>query len=163
MVRIKRSSAAIMLSKGLYFTKSLLSNTQHVSGYASVFDIVDSHGDIVQKDAFAKVIKDFNDGRNIPLLWQLDSSQPVGVIESLIEDEYGLYIHAKILTSTFRGLESYNLIKADVICNFSIGYKPIRYYTDYERNARILEEIDLWEVSLVTFPANAQSCITACA
>ena len=161
MEGIKHSSEEVVLFNHEYFTKQLVKDSQVIAGYASVFDIVDSHGDIVKPGAFSNVIDSFYNGRSIPLLWQHFIDHPIGIIESLAEDNYGLYIKAKIVTSTLKGLESYNLIKSEVICNLSIGYSPVKYYTNYELKARVLEEIDLWEVSLVTFPANNQSCITA--
>jgi uncharacterized protein len=163
MERIKHSSEEIILSDYHYFTKSFVGDVQSISGYASVFDVIDNHRDIIKKGAFNNIIESFYNGKNIPLLWQHDPSQPIGTIESLVEDEYGLYIKAKIITSTFRGLESYNLIRAEVICNLSIGYTPVKYYTDYELDARVLEEIDLWEISLVTFPANTKTSVATCA
>lgn len=161
MEGIKYSSEEVVLFNNQLNTKNAISDNQWIAGYASVFDVVDSHGDIVQKGAFSNFIDKFYNGKSVPLLWQHHIDQPIGVIESLVEDDYGLYIKAKIVTSTLKGLESYNLVKSEVICNLSIGYSPVKYYTNYELNARVLEEIDLWEVSLVTFSANNQSCITA--
>lgn len=161
MEGIKHSSEEVILFNHQYSAKHLAEDCQRIAGYASVFNIVDSHGDIVKKGAFTDIIDRFYNGKNIPLLWQHNIDQPIGIIESLTEDDYGLYIKAKIITSTLKGAESYNLVKSEVICNLSIGYSPVKYYTDYDLNARVLEEIDLWEISLVTFPANNQSCITA--
>ena len=161
MKGIKHSSEEVILFRDYYLTKNFSDTSQSISGYASVFDVVDNHMDVVQRGAFSKVIERFNNGLQIPVLWQHQVEHPVGTIESMIEDDYGLYIRANILTSTLKGLESYNLVKSEVVCNLSIGYNPVKHYMDYDRNARVLEEIDLWEISLVTFPANNQSCITA--
>lgn len=132
-----------------------------VSGYASVFGVKDNHGDIVQKGAFKESIEQFKVGKSIPILWQHKQDHPIGSIDHMEEDEYGLYISAKILTSIPTGNEAWQLIKSQVICGFSIGYVASNEFLDFELDARVLNKIDLWEVSVVTFPANEETLITA--
>ena len=140
-------------------TKNLGEN--YVSGYASVFGVKDHHNDIVSMGSFNNSIQKFVSGKSIPLLWQHMHDKPIGNIEQILEDEYGLYIVAKILPNITYGREALELIKSGIICCFSIGFNPMKHYYDYDQDARIIEEIDLWEVSLVTFPANEHSSITA--
>lgn len=132
-----------------------------VSGYASVFGIKDKHGDIVQKGAFEESIRQLHLGKSIPILWQHRQDKPIGSIEHMEEDEYGLYISARILTSIPSGNEAWQLIKSQVVCGFSIGFVASGEYLDYSSDTRILNKIDLWEVSIVTFPANEETLITA--
>lgn len=132
-----------------------------ISGYASVFGIKDKHGDIVQKGAFEGSVISFKGGKSIPILWQHKQDKPIGVIEHMEEDEYGLYISARIITGIAKGDEAWKLIKSQVICGFSIGYVASGEYLDFKTDTRFLNEIDLWEVSIVTFPANEETLITA--
>ena len=155
MYKLKNSPEElyVMLSKGIDTNGS-------ISGYASVFDVKDYHGDIVTRGAFQKSISDFNDGKIIPLLWQHTSDKPIGIVRDLIEDEYGLYIKASILTTIQCGREALELIRSKVICGFSIGYTVKSDFMDHSCSVRILKELELWEISVVTFPANSHTSIT---
>lgn len=141
--------------------KKSLDGEYRISGYASVFDVKDSQSDVVKKGAFIKTIKDLSYGKVIPMLWQHMHDKPIGVIEKMEEDEYGLYIVGKIISNIRYGVEALELIKSKVICSFSIGYNLLDYFMDYTNDKRIIKEIDLWEVSVVTFPANQYSSITS--
>lgn len=162
MIEAKYSQEPLYTPKyNIHDKKSLSNDKSIVSGYASVFGVRDSQGDVIVHGAFASSIVDFNNGKVVPLLWQHNVEQPIGVIEKLEEDEYGLYVVAKILHEVRQGMEATELIKSRVICNFSIGFCTEEYSLDYESDTRILSKVGLWEVSLVTFPANNQSCITS--
>lgn len=128
------------------------------AGYASVFDIVDSQSDIVLRGAFSKTIK--NRHHNIKLLWQHQQEEPIGIIEKLFEDERGLYVQARLLTELRRAKEALALLKAGALKGLSIGYSPVHYRYDERSGVRLLSEVDLWEISLVTFPANEAANIT---
>jgi len=132
-----------------------------IYGYASVFGVKDSHGDIVQRGAFRDSVAQFNIGKSIPILWQHKQDKPIGSIEHMEEDEYGLYISARILISIPSGNEAWQLIKSQVICGFSIGFVVSDEFLDFESDSRFLNAIDLWEVRGVTFPANEETLITA--
>jgi uncharacterized protein len=141
--------------------KNISSSDSIIHGYASVFDVVDGHNDIVLKGAFADTIKNFESGRIIPILWQHQEDKPIGLIERVEEDEYGLYVSARILNDVWYGKEAMSLIKSQVICGFSIGYNVLSHKLDYETDTRFIYKIDLWEISIVTFPANKSTIITA--
>jgi HK97 family phage prohead protease len=124
-----------------------------ISGYASVFDTVDSQNDMVEKGAFENIKSE-----NIKLLWQHDVSRPIGVIKSACEDDYGLKIEAEINNKTTCGKEASELIKQKAVDGLSIGFCT----EDFEYNnqgIRLLKRIDLMEISIVTFPSNKRAGI----
>ena len=127
------------------------------SGYASVFDVIDYYDDEILRGAFAKSIAE-----KMPvMLWQHDSAEPIGVYESIREDDIGLWIEGRLLLDLEKGREAYILLKNQAIRGLSIGYIPTLWEWENRENRRIclLKEIDLWEVSLVTFPANPKALV----
>lgn len=131
-------------------------------GYASVFNIKDSYNDIVLPMAFKKTLQSKNAKKDIKLLWQHSQDKPIGYFEVIKEDTIGLYVEGKIMLDIQQGLEAYNLIKTKSVSGLSIGYivKDVEY--DKKGDTRLLKEIDLFEISIVTFPANEYSNITYC-
>lgn len=129
------------------------SDSNMICGYASVFGVVDDQQDIVLQGAFGQSLLAHLTNRKIALLWQHMSDKPIGVIEQLLEDEYGLYIKARILDDIRYGQEALSLIRSQAVCGLSIGFSPTKYHYRAD-NVRVLEEVSLWEVSVVTFPAN---------
>ena len=130
------------------------SNFGKICGYASVFNVIDHHGDIITKGAFANI-----DAMKVKFLWQHDATTPIGKIITLEEDDYGLYIEAELILAVNAAKEAYELVKTGSISGLSIGFSPIKYSFDQDDN-RIIEEVDLWEISLVTFPANNNAKVT---
>jgi HK97 family phage prohead protease len=128
------------------------------AGYASVFDVVDSQKDIIIRGAFAETLK----GRvhNIKMLWQHQQDEPIGIFEKMVEDARGLYVEGKLLLDVARAKEAYALLKEGAISGLSIGYSPVKSSIHEKTGVRMLSQVDLWEVSLVTFPANAAAKIT---
>lgn len=122
-----------------------------IAGYASVFSEADQNGDVVAPGAFARSLRQLTaDGRRIKMLWQHDPMQPIGVWESVAEDSRGLRVQGRLLTDVVRGAEAAALLSAGAIDGLSIGYRTIR--AEKAGRGRRLIELDLWEVSLVTFP-----------
>jgi len=138
-------------------SSNLITEDFFIEGYASVFNVVDSYRDIILKGAFSKSIEKNNQNNYIKLLWQHDMTWPVGIINNLYEDEKGLRIKAQINDQIFLGKEIINLIKQGAIKDLSIGFKVIDSYYDNIKEIRFITEIELWEISLVTFPANEQA------
>lgn len=160
MSEIKRSREQIYKYTNSSSYKSM-NQENLISGYASVFGIADQHKDIIKSGAFKKSVEDFSKGKTIPLLWQHMQDKPIGSIERIIEDEYGLYVVAKIIPTIRYGMEALELIKSRIVCGFSIGFNSLNHFFYYKQDARVIEEIDLWEISLVTFPANTSATITS--
>jgi HK97 family phage prohead protease len=92
-------------------------------GYLSVFDVVDLTGDLVEKGAFGKTIKEHPDG--IVMLWQHDPSKPIGKM-FLTEDDYGLKVKGVLALGVSQAQEAYTLLKAGIVRGMSIGYKAIK-------------------------------------
>ena len=128
------------------------------AGYASVFNLVDSQQDIVLPGAFARSLK-LRDAP-VQLLWQHQQDQPIGVIESLTEDKHGLFVRGRLLLAVAQAREAYALLKARAIRGLSIGYQVRRARRDATNGARLLQDLDLREISLVTFPANEAAQVT---
>ena len=126
-----------------------------VEGFASVFNNVDSYSDIVMPGAFTKSL-----GKRMPvMLWQHNDSQPIGVWDDFMEQDKGLLVKGRLLPTQL-GNDAYTLVKAKAIKGMSIGYTPVKWEFDDKKGVRRLTEVDLWEVSLVTFPANDKATIT---
>jgi HK97 family phage prohead protease len=126
------------------------------TAYASTFGNRDHGGDIIQKGAFQKTLKDPN--RDRPLLWQHMMSEPIGSEISLREDSKGLLGQWE-LVDTQRGADAYKLLKKGVVRSMSIGYMPTAFEFDDGGETRILNEIDLLENSVVSIPMNDQARI----
>lgn len=120
------------------------------SGYGSVFNVVDSYKEVVAPGAFAESLN----GRMPSLLWQHRSGEPIGVYTAVREDNVGLYVEGKLALKTTRGAEAYELMKMGAITGLSIGFVTREDSYDKVSGIRTLKKLDLWEVSLVTFPAN---------
>jgi hypothetical protein len=129
--------------------------TRTVEGYASVFNNVDSYKDIVLPGAFAKSLK----SRKPAMLWQHRSGDVIGVWDEMEEAKKGLYVKGRILDTTL-GDDAYKLVKAGAVTGMSIGYSSKKDEFDHEKGVRKLIEVELYEVSLVTFPANERAQIT---
>lgn len=130
-------------------------------GYGNVFGVQDHYRDVVEPGAFTKTLQNWQSKGRLPaLLWQHDSSKPIGVYESMNEDQYGLHVRGRLLVEDVPlAREAWALLKAGAINGLSIGYSTVLEERDINRVNHI-KEIDLWEVSLVTFPANAESTVT---
>lgn len=127
-----------------------------IEGYGSVFDVVDNGGDIIAPGAFRQSL---NSGRKVKMLYQHDASAVVGVWNKTEEDDKGLRVEGKMLTTVKAGAEAYELVKAGAIDGLSIGYRTIK---SMDRNGkRVIMQAELWEVSLVTFPMNEMARIDA--
>lgn len=130
-------------------------------GYGSVFHVEDDYKDVVVPGAFEKSLADWQAKEKMPaLLWQHQASEPIGVYEEMYEDAHGLFVRGRLLKDDVaQAGEAYALLKAGAISGLSIGYRKIVDEYDRETGITILKELDLWEVSAVTFPANDQARI----
>ena len=131
------------------------------SGYASVFEEIDSYRDIVKRGAFEKTLADTESkGRAVPILWQHDASKPIGVYTELKEDEHGLYVEGQLNMDVQQAREALSLLRQKALSGISIGYNSVRYDTDVKSGVRRLYELKLFEASLVTFPACDSARVT---
>lgn len=129
-------------------------------GYGSIFGNVDCYRESVVKGAFSKSLKKHEQDNNpVLMLWQHSWQDPIGVWKELKEDERGLYGVGEINLDVQKGREAYSLMKQRALTGLSIGYKEVKYTDNAE--VRFLEEIDLYEISPVTFPANEEARISA--
>lgn len=119
-----------------------------IEGYASLFGAKDQGGDVVEKGAYAKSL---GDGRRVKMLWQHDPNEPIGIWDEIREDDRGLFVKGRLLESVARAREAAALTRAGAIDGLSIGYRTVKSHKN-ERGLRCLSEVELWEVSLVTFP-----------
>lgn len=131
-----------------FIVKSSKKDNTVISGYASVFGVIDSHNDVVEKGAFKEA-----QGSKVKLLWQHDATKPIGVIKFLQEDEYGLLLEAEINNATVAGSEASALIKQQAVGGLSIGF-TIKSSDYNKEGSRLIQDIELREISIVTFPAN---------
>lgn len=140
-----------------------VSDDGRFSGYASTFGgDPDSYGDVIAAGAFAaSLAKNGYGGNGIKMLWQHNPDDPIGVWTQLREDGQGLFVEGQLALGTTRGKDAYELLKIGAVNTMSIGFRIVKYSEDRDRDIRTLEEIDLYEVSLVTFPANTSAKITA--
>lgn len=131
-----------------------------VEGYASLFGVADSGGDIVMAGAFARSLAK-RAPAGVKMLWQHDAAQPIGVWTSILEDAKGLKVAGRLDLSVARAREALSLISSGAVDGLSIGFRTKRATTDKISGLRRLQEVDLWEISIVTFPMLAQARIDA--
>lgn len=133
-----------------------VSETGEFEGYGSVFGVKDSYSDIVEKGAFIKSLAAWSEKGRLPaMLWQHRMSEPIGIYTEMKEDENGLYVKGRLLVDDDPlAKRAYGHLKAGSLGGLSIGYMLNEYDYDGTKEAYLLKEIDLYEVSLVTMPAN---------
>ena len=146
---MKTFSKSGLETKFHQFDADLSLDDDHViEGYASLFGSVDQGGDIVDKGAYSKSL---TSDRKVKMLWQHDPREPIGIWDEVREDAQGLYVKGRLLPPVARAREAAALTRAGAIDGLSIGYRTVKATKD-EGGRRHLSEVELWEVSLVTFP-----------
>ncbi len=131
-----------------------------VEGYASLFGEIDQARDMVMRGAFAATLTQRGVHR-IPMLFQHDPSEPVGVWLELREDHRGLYARGRLIPEVSRGRELLSLLRAGAIDGLSIGFRTVKGAIDPRTRVRRLIAVDLWEISIVTFPLLAGARVRA--
>jgi len=142
--------------KSFKFKLKSLTEDGEFEGYASVFGVKDEVDDIVMKGAFKKTLQE---KKRFPLLAHHKIDTVIGYVEAE-EDEYGLKVKGKLELGIQAAKEMYLLLKNKIISGLSIGYKVIKQEWDKSGTIRLLKELKLYEVSLVTFPANTFAEVT---
>ena len=131
------------------------------TGYGSIFGNEDQGSDIMQKGAFTKSLEQ-RPASKVKLLYQHKTDEPIGVFENMYEDEKGLFVKGRLAMGTQKGREAYELLKMGALDGMSIGFRadPDKQgYNENKRGTRTLKEVDLMEISLVTFPMNERALI----
>jgi len=132
-----------------------------IEGYASLFGDQDRGGDIVAPGAYGASLERLaSEGRKVKMLWQHDPAQPIGIWDEVREDARGLWVKGRLLDGVARAREAAALIAAGAIDGLSIGYRTLRAGRN-DRGRRLLNELELWEVSLVTFPMLTSARVAA--
>lgn len=144
--------------KFLLREKELCLNEEGViEGYASLFGQVDQGGDLVMRGAYTASLKRLSEtGGRVRMLWQHDPSEPVGLWEEVKEDARGLRVRGRLLPQVARAREAQALISAGALDGLSIGYRVVKSSKN-TLGQRVLSEVDLWEISLVTFPMQREA------
>ena len=132
------------------------------TGYASIFGNKDLGNDIIEKGAFMRSLRR-KGAKKIKMLYQHDTKEPIGVFDQVKEDDDGLYVKGRLAMGTRKGREVYELMKMGAIDGLSVGYRVDAkgYEYDKRKRTRNLKEVDLMEISAVTFPMNPSARIQA--
>ncbi len=129
-------------------------------GYASLFHIEDLAHDVIQPGAFRDTLAKRGTG-GIRMLYQHDPGEPIGIWEHLSEDGRGLRVKGRLLLDIARSREVFALMKAGALEGLSIGFRTEKGARDPRSGVRKLTKIDLWEISVVTFPMQPGATVTA--
>lgn len=149
--------------KALPFDFKDIGDSGTFAGYASVYNTVDQGGDKILPGAFEKSLERQRvGGKTVKMLWQHDPSKVIGIWDSFKEDGHGLFGNGRIIKEVQLGREAYALMAAKAMDGLSIGYRTLD--AEYEQNERgsirVLKELELMEVSVVTFPMNTDATVT---
>jgi HK97 family phage prohead protease len=131
------------------------------TGYGSIFGNEDQGNDIMQKGAFTKSLIN-RPVSKVKMLYQHKTDEPIGVFTEIYEDSKGLFVKGQLAMGTQKGREAYELLKMGALDGMSIGFRadPEKQgYNENKRGVRTLKEVDLMEISLVTFPMNESALI----
>ncbi len=163
---MNRNLQAQDVHRRLLDTKLMPDALVHIStegqfeGYASLFNVPDLGRDVVEKGAFAASLAR-RGPRGVKLLWQHNPSEPIGQWLMLREDERGLFVRGKLSPGVARARETLALMRDGAVDGLSIGFRTVKARNDPRTGFRRLTEIDLWEISIVTFPLLPQARVSA--
>jgi HK97 family phage prohead protease len=129
-------------------------------GYASLFETEDMGHDVVVRGAFADSLR-AKGAAGIKMLFQHDPAEPIGVWEEIREDARGLYVRGRLMTAVSKAREVLSLMRAGALDGLSIGFKAQKTQRESRSGVRRLLKLDLWEISVVTFPMLPQARVSA--
>lgn len=172
------SAPELKYLRPIRFKTETVSEAGTFEGYGNVFNVVDSYGDIVLPGAFSASLAAYAAQGTLPkLLLQHDPATPIGVWTEMREDQHGLFCKGQLNLDVEKARETLSLMRQGALDGLSIGGNPVdteKVYVDQLGERGIVldpEEIelggqrrlvygwDLWEVSVVTFPACKPSLI----
>ena len=133
-----------------------LDDDGYIEGLGAVFGNVDLGFDRLEQGAFTRTLRK---QKQVPMLWQHSDYEPIGVWEEMKETRDGLQVAGQLNLDTQKGREARALAKQGAISGLSIGYIPRDF--EFEDEVRVLKQVDLLEVSLVTFPMNPEARVSA--
>lgn len=136
-----------------------LDDSGSLEGYGAVFGNIDAYGDVIIHGAFSESLREHAKKGTLPvMLWMHSPDRIPGVWEEMREDEKGLYVKGR-LVATELGAEVRTLLKAKALSGLSIGFSSD--VVDFNKDGnRLLRQVKLWEVSIVSLPANDQARVT---
>ena len=149
-LEIKRAAAAV----------SRPTTTGAFEGYASLFGLIDMGRDEMMPGAFRESLAK-RGPTQLKLLWSHDAREPSGVWERAEEDARGLKVVGRLNLAVTRAREIHALMREGAIDGLSIGFRTQRAVTDRKTGVRRLFKVDLWEISLVTFPMLPQARVSS--
>ena len=130
------------------------------TGYAAVFEQIDQGRDVISRGAFSRSLRE-RGTQTIKLLWQHDPKSPIGRLDMVREDGHGLFIQARLSLESIKGRDAFALLRSGAVDGLSIGYRVREALRDVRMRTRRLSDVDLWEVSLVTFPMQTAARVRA--
>ncbi|TCK27987.1 prohead peptidase [Ancylobacter aquaticus] len=142
------------------FDTKAISDDGTFAGYASRFGEVDLGRDVVQSGAFTKSLT-ARPAPRVKMLREHDQREPIGVWTELAEDGNGLRVAGRLVLDTVKGRETHALMKAGALDGLSIGYRTKASRLDKAKGVRLLDEVDLHEISIVTFGMLPSATITS--
>ncbi len=156
----ERKGHAVCETKRAAFQVADVDEAGAFEGYASLFGAEDLGRDLVQRGAFrASLAK--RGASQVRMLFQHDPADPIGSWEDIREDERGLYVRGRLTLEVARAREVHALMKAGALDGLSIGFHTVKAVRDAKTGLRHLKEIDLWEISIVTFPMQPGARVSA--
>ena len=129
----------------------VVSGDHEFEGYASLFGIPDLGRDVVMPGAFAESLAR-RGAAGIRMLWQHDPAQPIGRWLSIVEDHRGLRVRGRLNPAVSRAREAAALLREGAVDGLSIGFRVVEARRERVPQQRRLLRLDLWEISIVTFP-----------
>lgn len=153
---LRKSQNLSLKHRNVAFKATAVGDSGTFSGYASVFDNVDDGNEIVSPGAFTESLAELKaNGDPLPVLWQHNSSQPIGGSDMLVEDAHGLKTDGFLLIDDIpQAKAAHTLMKRRIVKGLSIGYYVRDSSYDEKTGVRTLKRLDLVEYSIVTFPMN---------
>lgn len=136
-----------------------ISEQGEFTGYGAVFSNQDMGRDVIMPGAFTKSLQQRPAGK-VKMLFQHDPSEPIGIWLDLAEDQKGLRAKGKLILETTKGRETHALMKAGALDGLSIGFRTIKDHFDRAKGVRYLDEVDVPEISIVTFPLNPRATVS---
>lgn len=140
------------------FDTKAVTEAGEFTGYGAIFNNEDLGRDVIMPGAFAKSLARRPAGK-VKMLRGHDQSEPIGIWTELTEDGKGLRAKGKLILETTKGRETHALMRAGALDGLSIGFRSVKDRFDRAKGIRFLEELDVPEISIVTFPMNPRATV----